>query len=706
MTSRDFAQLNQNGKRNEVEPGQAPRKRRRVRHKVVIHSSPFLRCLQTSVAIAAGMAQYTPTIETGSGPRSSAKRTHSAQSRVQGSGLPSLEPNIEAEHGFAHALALRALHDRKRYRRSKLRVDAFLGEWLNPQYFEGVTAPPPSTMMVTTAKAELMENEAVQIFESTAPSTAATSTLWAGSQVKTSDSQQSPLEDMSAVQDKLLQVSGLSGRRSRTNSTSSVGDDSGRKSPFRPGAAMHPLTSTLPKPELSIYHPPTPHYAISSSSKIPRGYVAHARNACTEVDYQWDSNKPPQAWGDGGDYGEEWSSMHKRFRRGLNGLIQYYSHRNVDDRFEDSLEFEQAGSNVEEEIEDLVVVLVTHGAGCNALIGALTGQPVLLDVGTASLTMAVRRDDALQARSGQALSISSSESTPPQHSPGPEYMMNGQGRRGSLDMGLSSIYEMKIVASSDHLRPGADASRAQSPLGRNGSRDRSTFTRDPTRSTSLNTTTSSALGSIRRPTVASRVVSSASPAARSTSLPRDEGPTRPVPTGLWAPAIGSPLLRAQASPAVNGERPGLFSTLSESGLKPTKLGEVAANKSGSSTPRSGLRNESGVEDDGPTPVSSMDGEGKVSIVGSTSENAKIAEISRDGTAVASADQLRNGHENNITTMSTAEESNGMRSTEDQFSSPPSLEANQKGLWSSAVISGRPGRAKVRETKRRWTVNQD
>ena len=35
-------------------------------------------------------------------------------------------------------------------------VDARLGEWLSPDYYEFVTAPPPSNMMIAGAKAELL----------------------------------------------------------------------------------------------------------------------------------------------------------------------------------------------------------------------------------------------------------------------------------------------------------------------------------------------------------------------------------------------------------------------------------------------------------------------------------------------------------------------------------------------------------------------
>lgn len=109
----------------------------------------------------------------------------------------------------------------------------------------------------------------------------------------------------------------------------------------------------------------------------------------------------------------------------------------------------------DDEDTELVVILVTHGAGCNALIGALTSQPVLIDVGMASLTMAVRKEGASFSAVERKLS------------PAPEAMSEMRGRplpirRNSMDLGLAEVYDMKVVASSEHLRPGVDPS--QSPI--------------------------------------------------------------------------------------------------------------------------------------------------------------------------------------------------------------------------------------------------
>ncbi|KAK4540461.1 hypothetical protein LTR36_009207 [Oleoguttula mirabilis] len=472
VTIHDFARQDGAG-------GQNNGRKRKRKHKVVIHSSPFLRCLQTSVAIAAGMAQYQPPSESGNRPGTNVKsRTpnsmRSASPRLRaldGMGSPTLAPIAEPKHDFAHAIARRALHEHKRHRKAKMRVDAFLGEWLNPSYFDHITPPPPSAMMVATAKAELMQNEPVDIFTPTLSTKASNSSLWSGSHGPRQPSRESTVDDFSDMHNALPSPS----PRSRSSSFSSVGSNEGaassadrRRSP-RPSHALPRTPSSLPKPETTVYVPPIPQYAVSAADYIPRGYVAHARQACVNVDYQWDSSRPPQQWEDGGEYGEEWSAMHKRFRRGLNHLIHWYSQHDADDRAEDSLSFEQADKHEDEEQEEeLVLILVTHGAGSNALIGALTGQPVLLDVGMASLTMAVRRDDAPHITT-YASSTAPSAAPSPSHTPAPDHQQwHGQQqhhapRRGSLDLGLASIYEMKLVSSSEHLRPGADPTKGSTP---------------------------------------------------------------------------------------------------------------------------------------------------------------------------------------------------------------------------------------------------
>lgn len=541
------------------------------------------------------MAQYNPTLTTGS--TTSKSRTpssmHSASPRLRGmdGGSPNLAPISEPKQDFAHEIARKVLAEQQQLPnpKSKLRVDAFLGEWLNPQYYEHITPPPPSALMVATAKGELMQNEHIDVYTPTVSSKSSTSNLWGGGGGKSTNTQ-GAADDWSHVRDALPAPTARRDRATSVNSGASSDTGSGRRSPFRPGHVLHSQPSTMPKFETTAYIPPTPSYAVSSSDHIPRGYVAHARNSTVNVDYQWDSLRAPQNWGDGGKYGEEWTSMHKRFRRGLNHLIHWYNQNDPDDRNEDALGLEQAehkGDEEEsEEEEDLVVVMITHGAGSNALIGAITEQPVLLDVGMASLTMAVKRDDAPPLDSSSDYIGSPAGSTPAQ-SPGSELPPNSSSqRRGSFNTGLSAMYEMKIIASTEHLRPGSDPSRASpSPfLTRSGLASSESASRAPNSSSVMaswnfdddrtrHRTQSAALGSIRRPgnanSAAPHLTQSGGMHRRATqpntgtdheSLPTLSGASTPASGGLWTPPSGrTPLLDAQR---VNEEKKTWFPTLS------------------------------------------------------------------------------------------------------------------------------------------------
>lgn len=178
------------------------------------------------------------------------------------------------------------------------------------------------------------------------------------------------------------------------------------------------------------YTPPMPNYAIAASAKIPPGFVAHARDVCIQLDQDWDSENEPLSWGDGGPFGEEWSSMHRRFRTGFQKMVDYYENLSGPD-----------SSDAADE-DDIVLVLVTHQAGCNALIRLLTGAPALHDIGTASLTLAVRQP----------------------HVQAPKTAVSPTRRRGSLDCGFADDYDVKIIASTEHLRAPSN------PLGLNSPR--------------------------------------------------------------------------------------------------------------------------------------------------------------------------------------------------------------------------------------------
>lgn len=130
--------------------------------------------------------------------------------------------------------------------------------------------------------------------------------------------------------------------------------------------------------------PPPPSRQLCSSALAGLA----GRTEGITVDWMWDSLK----LGDGGEYGEEWGSMHERFARGFKALLRLY-------QGEENLRRQKEGEGIADgenggcpgQGEETVVVLVTHGAGCNALLGALTQKPVLIDIPISSLSMAVVR---------------------------------------------------------------------------------------------------------------------------------------------------------------------------------------------------------------------------------------------------------------------------------------------------------------------------
>ena len=249
------------------------------------------------------------------------------------------------------------------------------------------------------------------------------------------------------------------------------------------------------------YVAPVPTYALSHNAEIPRGYVPHARDNCCDIDYQWDSMRGPLDWGDGGSYGEEWTAMHHRFRKGLQNMVDWYAtHEHPADMVtkerRDSATASDDAIDVddEEDVEtESVVILVSHGAGCNALIGAITHQPVLTDVSLASLTSAVRKPgkDEVNNRAG------------------PNRVRGANGAHVDASASLVAIhqcYDLKLFASTEHLTS-TRSGRSGSVTAQNRGRLSSAFTSSPLSrndgSGSRSSSAAASLGSMRRDSGAS-----------------------------------------------------------------------------------------------------------------------------------------------------------------------------------------------------------
>ncbi|KAK1256340.1 hypothetical protein MKX07_008599 [Trichoderma sp. CBMAI-0711] len=365
---------------------------KRRRFKVVIHSSPFLRCIQTSVGISSGLAQMP------------------ADSIYQPSDVlvPRKAPiGQQSPHRFA-----------------LLRLDSFLGEWLSPEYFEMITPPPGPELMMGSAKAELLRREDYSIYTDVS----------------------TPSSNQPATSKAALWSSPVS---SPSQPNASSGPDQGNA--FG-SSAMAAALSSASQEQKKGYVPPRPLHAVSSNGKIPDGFVAHARDSCVLIDFQWDSMRPPLAFGDGGKLPEEWTAMHQRFRTGLKRMVNWYATADFPDEMigapvnDNDVSCSDSGYGEEEEEEiETVIIIVSHGAGCNALIGAITHQPVLMDVGIASITAAVRRSDANYAKALAAASErKGSASEPPQAS-------------------VDELYEIRLSASTEHLRSNSGASITARP---------------------------------------------------------------------------------------------------------------------------------------------------------------------------------------------------------------------------------------------------
>ncbi|KAE8154900.1 hypothetical protein BDV25DRAFT_147177 [Aspergillus avenaceus] len=418
-------------------PSFRPPKRR---CRIIIHSSPYLRCLQTAIAIGAGVSQnFSDTAYV---------LPTQLSSLNQSNGFPSVASPSPIRESFSSPVEGASATLTSPDHRCLLRVDAFLGEWLNPDYFEEITPPPKSERLVAAAKAELLRRDSIVPPADTRPPIGFFPGGWGSA---ASNSVTSPIDE-----DDRKSNSAIDRREGQRNRAGSCDTLRSADTP-RSRRLLSKINTNLPPIPDGAYMPPTPSYAISPSDPIPTGYVTHARDACVRIDYPWDSMRPPMDWGNGGEYGEEWSKLHTRFHTGLERIIHWYqeneasaplgrrrrhSQLSLSESAEDS-----KGQDDDDDLTDTILVIVTHGAGCNALIGAITGQPALVDISTASLTLAVHKDHAV---ADQAEPIG-----------GPV----GQYRSPNDQSGLRD-YKLQLVASTDHLRPSANppTSALSSPI--------------------------------------------------------------------------------------------------------------------------------------------------------------------------------------------------------------------------------------------------
>lgn len=761
-----------------------PKTQRRKKHKVVIHSSPFERCIQTSVGIASGLGQFHKLAEHHHVPAHHAPNHHMhARSPFmharENSASPRLSAIIEPEEGESTApspkhesppsrspkngtpppqktqfqsslLQHPHLHHHTKFNKATLRIDAFLGEWLSPDYFEQITPPPGSVMMVASAKANLLRRgEEIRTGNESLSATGHFPGGWGSASATANASASASANTVVPTTTIASAAAPIQALPQRGHHGSDAGLHAATKTA---GTGLTRLqTTNLENQNKPHYTPPTPTYAISGSDAIPAGYVAHARDACVDVDYAWDSMRTPQDWGNGGEYGEEWSAMHKRFRVGIGKMVEWYvvhdvgcgnlAHGKTAGSRRGSKSESDAGAvrsgvaasetvdeeeTDDEEEADTVLVLVTHGAGCNALIGALTNEPVLMDIGLASLTMAVRKEPTDSNTSPTATTTSptnADETRPPLHT-----------RHPSLTSILPSKYSMSLVASTEHLRQTTTGSNASlstpylsalsnpsnSPTTRSTSSPKPSVYRNNNRNGSSGIPSTaqlenftlgapartftwgsggSAIGSgagglHRSSSLASHTVGSGS-GSSSTASAMQRG--RSSSSGLWGGSSGSGTGTAAGnggSPLFNATSADSISASTSSGTGAGTWGSTAAAKASAPTPAAmSMWGSSAAILDSSAESSAAGSPAVKPVVPSGNTNAGAGATAATATATATERQKNNvspltvGGSSNVTPLF-AQKEKAISGT---------------GLWGSG--SGGVASVQAQEGKRRWTVTE-
>ncbi|EHA18312.1 hypothetical protein ASPNIDRAFT_128775, partial [Aspergillus niger ATCC 1015] len=398
---------------------QKPKPKRRI----IIHTSPFTRCLQTAIAVSSGICQNSGEPEF--------NQLSKVPGLVQSNSDSALTPGpiTSSDH------------------RCLLRVDAFLGEWLCPRYFDEIIPPPNSDRMITAAKLELLRREHNFVPEADIvprPSAGFFPGGWGSASTPVSPANDVTAKLKTEAPPSTRQTQAQRSRAGSCDTFSAAETTRGRR-------LLSKINTNLPSIPDAAYVPPTPSYAISPSDPIPAGYVTHARDACVKIDFQWDSMHGEQNWGDGGQYGEEWSTMHTRFSTGLDRMIAWYRDYESTSsgrprRHSQMLDSsgEASSRNESDDDTETILVLITHGAGCNALVSALSGEQSQVNFGTASLTLAVRNDHMPEMVQDNTI--------------GGPVQTKGANEPASVEN-----YAMKMVASTEHLRIAGSTSRVSSP---------------------------------------------------------------------------------------------------------------------------------------------------------------------------------------------------------------------------------------------------
>lgn len=396
---------------------------------VVMHSSPYLRCTQTAIAVSSGIAKAYDKSSCANQPeilRSGQQGTVQGSKQQEANSINSsfaAQSCMERPEFYPGKKSPKRLSSKIKTRKIKLRLDAFLGEWLTDDYFEHMYASPNATHLLETAKTDLLrEPEAMDDCSENTIQNYITKENLAKYPTDEGSGQYFATDNLP---------------EQYFQSQAHPNNENRRRSIYKRNDIKLSLISSKNLDPDNRRGRATPYHDKSSRSEsIPQGIIDQARIRYVEVDSQWDSTKEPLLCGNGGELGEDWSSMHQRLTTGLRRLLKWHTN-------EESHNLEPSGAtsvlSTEDYKSDTVLIIVTHGAACNALIGAFTNQPVVIDVDTSSFTAFVRKEGVNEEPSKYPTTLRTDLSTSP--------------------CDLSDIYDLKLLAATQHLQPGIDPTK-------------------------------------------------------------------------------------------------------------------------------------------------------------------------------------------------------------------------------------------------------
>lgn len=139
------------------------------------------------------------------------------------------------------------------------------------------------------------------------------------------------------------------------------------------------------------------------------------------VDHDWSLNK----LGNSGEYGESWEAMHARVSRGLNALIRYYNHQE----------------------QNSTIIIVTHGACCNVLLGHLLQQPLLSRINLASFYVMEKNSDGVWEMIYNSNAVEQQQNFLPASSPPPPVLSSTSTSSSSIS---DEVFNHKRQGSDEH----------------------------------------------------------------------------------------------------------------------------------------------------------------------------------------------------------------------------------------------------------------